>query len=265
MQSKDIRISLVIPVYNEERYLPACLDAVAGQTVALHEVIVVDNNCTDKTAEIARRYPFVTLLQEPRQGRAYAQDTGFRHATGDVLGRIDADARLHADWAETVCAKLGSADAITGRGRFYDMPAPRTLSWLQVLAYQYLQWPFGRTFVLWGANMAMTKTAWQSIAQDMLAHPSLDEDIIVSLQLKRRGKRIAFEPSLLVDASLRRNQLSPVEIVRYMSTWPRDYWVCKRYVQAVLIAVLTGVVIVVGVPLAVGARVVGKIRPRSGN
>jgi len=55
-------ISIIIPAYNEERYLGRCLDAIAAQSVRPYEVIVVDNNSSDDTAKVAQRYPFVTLL-----------------------------------------------------------------------------------------------------------------------------------------------------------------------------------------------------------
>ena len=65
MQNTNIhRISVVIPCYNEEAAIGACLDALASQIPQPSEVIVVDNNCTDRTAEIAQSYGFVTVIQE---------------------------------------------------------------------------------------------------------------------------------------------------------------------------------------------------------
>ena len=56
-------ISLIIPAYNEEDYLPACLDAVMANLAGkLHEIIVVDNNSTDRTREVVERYPAVTYV-----------------------------------------------------------------------------------------------------------------------------------------------------------------------------------------------------------
>nr|MDQ2973765.1 glycosyltransferase [bacterium] len=65
-------LSLVIPVYNEEYNIKRCLTAIAGQTIMPDEVIVVDNNCVDKTIEIAKSFGFVTVVKEPKQGRTYA-------------------------------------------------------------------------------------------------------------------------------------------------------------------------------------------------
>src|SRR6185437_1716246 len=65
MAEKPLTLSLVIPAYNEERYIKHCLDAIASQTVTPMEVFVVDNNSTDSTAAIAKNYEFVQVLSEP--------------------------------------------------------------------------------------------------------------------------------------------------------------------------------------------------------
>jgi glycosyltransferase involved in cell wall biosynthesis len=84
---KNHRISLVMPCYNEEhgllevfRDLPACVD----------EVIVADNNSTDRTAEIARQFGAI-VVKEAKQGYGAAYKTGLRHATGDILVTMDSD------------------------------------------------------------------------------------------------------------------------------------------------------------------------------
>ena len=96
------RVSIVIPAYNEERYLPACLDAIAAQTIKPFEVIVVDNNSSDSTAKIAAQYPFVRVVNEPRRGIGFARNAGFNAAAGDIIGRIDADTHVPASWVAKV-------------------------------------------------------------------------------------------------------------------------------------------------------------------
>ncbi|HEX7964030.1 MAG TPA: glycosyltransferase family A protein, partial [Candidatus Saccharimonadales bacterium] len=91
-------VSIVIPAYNEERHLAACLEAIRAQSEPPLEVVVVDNNSTDRTAEIARRYPFVRVVHEERQGIVFARGAGFDAARGDIIARIDADIVLPAGW-----------------------------------------------------------------------------------------------------------------------------------------------------------------------
>ena len=96
MTNKTLTLSIVIPAYNEENYLRACLDSIAAQTVMPDKVIVVDNNSTDKTVALARSYDFVTLVHERQQHQSFAQATGFNLASSDIIGRIDADSILPA-------------------------------------------------------------------------------------------------------------------------------------------------------------------------
>src|SRR4051812_42172740 len=97
-----MNVSIVIPVYNEADQLAACLQAIARQTVRPLEVIVVDNNSTDGTAAIAKRFPFVRLLTEKKQGVVHARNTGFKATRGGIIGRIDADTILPPTWVAQV-------------------------------------------------------------------------------------------------------------------------------------------------------------------
>ncbi|WP_347403663.1 glycosyltransferase [Solwaraspora sp. WMMD792] len=91
MVSVPPHVSVVIPAYNSERTLHACLSAVYGQTHPPVEVIVIDDASTDRTREIARRFP-VRLLQTPvNSGPAAARNRGIKASTGDVIFFVDAD------------------------------------------------------------------------------------------------------------------------------------------------------------------------------
>ncbi|MCO8270262.1 glycosyltransferase family 2 protein [Actinoplanes sp. TRM 88003] len=93
-------LSVIVPVFNEERFLGACLDAVLAQHEPVHEVIVVDNNSTDGTREVLAAYAGrVLVLRESRQGVQHARNRGLDAASGTVFGRIDADTAITA----TIC------------------------------------------------------------------------------------------------------------------------------------------------------------------
>ena len=85
MAQKALTLSIVIPVFNEERYIKACLDSIAAQTVKLDEVIVVDNNSTDKTVLIAKnilslkfymKNANIRFLPRPRDSTSRIRITG---------------------------------------------------------------------------------------------------------------------------------------------------------------------------------------------
>src|SRR5579864_186510 len=116
MLNKTLTLTIVIPAYNEQSYLAACLDSIAEQTVLPHEVFVVDNNSTDGTLKVAKDYSFVKILREPKQGVFFAARRGFNAARSDIIGRIDADTILPPNWVETVQAGLqdNRVAAVTG-------------------------------------------------------------------------------------------------------------------------------------------------------
>ena len=101
-------ISLIIPAYNEEAYLGACLDAVmaniAGKAL---EIIVVDNNSTDGTKAVAQLYPAVTYVFEPEKGITRARQRGFLTARGDILAYVDADTHPPDGWIEQIWEQFG--------------------------------------------------------------------------------------------------------------------------------------------------------------
>ena len=77
MKNGSPAISVVIPAFNEEKYLPACLEALKKQTFKNYELIVVDNNSTDKTAQIAKKFG-ARVVKEKKQGRNMACGRCFR-------------------------------------------------------------------------------------------------------------------------------------------------------------------------------------------
>jgi glycosyltransferase involved in cell wall biosynthesis len=85
---KNHRISLVMPCYNEEHGLPEVYRDLDLKIV--DEVIAVDNNSTDHTAQVARQFG-AKVIHEAKQGYGAAYKTGLRHATGDIIITMDAD------------------------------------------------------------------------------------------------------------------------------------------------------------------------------
>jgi hypothetical protein len=85
---KNHRISLVMPCYNEEHGLPEVFRDLDLNIV--DEVIAVDNNSTDRTAQVAQQFG-AKVIRETKQGYGAAYKTGLRNATGDIIVTMDAD------------------------------------------------------------------------------------------------------------------------------------------------------------------------------
>ncbi len=190
-----LKLSLIIPVYNEERHIERCLEAISRQTIRPHEVIVVDNKCSDRTVELAKKFDFVRVVAEPKQGRAWARARGFNSATGDILGRIDADSIIDRDWVERVLGHF-EADAnlsgLTGLARTSSLPFTTRLKstfWARVY-YGFVNGLF-RVQTMWGATMAVRRSDWLA-ARDKLADfdENRHEDQELSLVLAGLGAKI---------------------------------------------------------------------------
>lgn len=91
-------ISVIIPAYNEEKYLPDCLEALRHQDFPLpYEIIVVDNKSTDKTPEIARKFG-AKVINESQKGLLVSRDKGIRNAKGEIIAITDADTLVPKNW-----------------------------------------------------------------------------------------------------------------------------------------------------------------------
>jgi glycosyltransferase involved in cell wall biosynthesis len=90
---RGLKISVVIPCYNEESGIRSVIEAMPGY---VDEIVVVDNNSTDKTGEIARALGAVVVFQ-PRKGYGAAYQAGLPAATGDIIATLDGDGTYPAD------------------------------------------------------------------------------------------------------------------------------------------------------------------------
>jgi len=241
MSNKSLTLSIVIPAYNEQNYLKACLESIAKQSVRPNEVLVVDNNSFDKTAQIARSYDFVRLLAEKRQGIVFARNKGFNSAKGSIIGRIDADTVLSKDWVaqtlKTFSLQPGVV-AITGDCYFYDFPLKRPFHYLHKFIYYILQKWIGGTNILWGSNMAIRASAWRKVKNETSTILNMHEDIDLSLRLKAKDLKVAHVNKMRAEVSLRRGDLGIRSLSRYLSAWHHTYVINGMYIRGLLIFVL---------------------------
>jgi len=87
-----IPVSVIVPAHNAEHFIAEAIQSIHAQTVQPAEIIVVDNSCTDRTADVARQFG-ANVIREDRLGLSIARNTGIRSANCDWIGFLDAD-----DW-----------------------------------------------------------------------------------------------------------------------------------------------------------------------
>jgi glycosyltransferase involved in cell wall biosynthesis/SAM-dependent methyltransferase len=90
----DQTVSIVIPCFNQARFLSEAIESALSQTHRAVEVVVIDDGSADGTAEVAARYAEVRYVRQPNSGLAAARNAGLRHSTGRYVVFLDADDRL---------------------------------------------------------------------------------------------------------------------------------------------------------------------------
>jgi glycosyltransferase involved in cell wall biosynthesis len=202
-----LTVSVVIPVKDDAAPLARCLRDLAAQTRPPDEIVVVDNGSTDDSADVARRFG-ARVIAEPRPGIPAAASTGYDAAAGDVVARCDADSRLPPDWTVRLLAGLAGVDAVTGPGRFYDVP-PRLAPLARLLSGLYLGAYVATTAValghapLFGSNFAMRRTAWREVRDGVHREDTeIHDDLDLSVHLGAEH-RIRWDRRLVVGISSR--------------------------------------------------------------
>jgi glycosyltransferase involved in cell wall biosynthesis len=111
-------ISVVIPCYNQGRFLGQAIASVADSSHAHVEIVVVDDGSSDDTRDVARAFPEVRYFAQPNGGLAAARNRGFRESRGDLLLFLDADDRLAPNALDIALAALAArpeCEFVSGR------------------------------------------------------------------------------------------------------------------------------------------------------
>lgn len=112
-------VSILVPVYNTEHYLPRCLDTIVNQTYRSLQVVVVDDGSRDGSLEVARQYAeqysFVEVLHQDNAGVAAARNNLLAHMQGDYVIFVDSDDWIEPDMVEFLVDKVNEsgADVVT--------------------------------------------------------------------------------------------------------------------------------------------------------
>ncbi|MCX6732587.1 MAG: glycosyltransferase [Candidatus Roizmanbacteria bacterium] len=225
-------ISIIIPAYNEEKYVNECLSSVFNQKCnSPFEVIVVDNNSHDKTSEIASVWKEVKLIKELRPGATVTRNTGAKASQSEILYFLDADCRLFPNALQKIinafeddhACQLLSGPYIYDRDGFFPKLATDTLHYFSLfhlivkLCFGVSQFP--------GGNFAIRKELFnkvggfdETICNQEIILPD-DLDLAIRIQ-KHLIKDLIFSREFAVYSSFRRVKRSPIKdtLVRFFAT-----------------------------------------------
>jgi glycosyltransferase involved in cell wall biosynthesis len=175
------KISVIVPFYNAEKYLHQCMAALLAQQYPPedYEVIMVDNNSTDRSLSIARQFPRAKVLGEKKQGAYAARNRGLAEAAGALIAFTDADCIPDKDWLGNIAAtmQVPQAHLVLGSCQWADDSAP-LLSLL--VAYQnqkvdfILRSQIKELYYGYTNNMAVRREAFTQLGPFLEAHRGAD-------------------------------------------------------------------------------------------
>lgn len=222
-----MKVSVVIPVYNEEKRIKNCLNSLINQSEKPDEIIVIDNNCTDKTIEIAKRYKDVVVYKENKQGILFARNAGFNKAQYEIIARSDADTILPIDWIKKIkqsFLKDKRIVAVSTPVFIYNFKSSEKFAFLYYF-YMFVPFIMMGYYPPVGPSMAIKKSVWKKIKDDLcLDQAKVHEDLDVSFHAKKLGT-IYHDKTNLVMTSGRRLIDNPSSFFgEYTFRFFKMYW-----------------------------------------
>lgn len=203
--NKKLFISVIVSAFNEEKYLPRCLASLSQQTYPKDQfqVTVVDNNSTDKTLAIAKKYE-ARVISEQKQGYVFALKRGMDEAKGDIIAVTDADCKVPKDWLQKIATTFSNENVVglTGLSTL-DVKSKTVESLTKVLYHFFLKGTFSINRPnMSGSNCAIRKNAYREMGT-IDTNFTMSADVDLGIRLKKHGKVIYLE-DLIVSTSARR-------------------------------------------------------------
>lgn len=199
-------ISVIIPTYNEEANITACLQSLCNQTISRneYEIIVVDGNSKDCTCDLAREYADEVITQTSKKVGG-ARNDGVLCARGDIVATTDADCIIPPDWLEIIKNDFKSHDIVQLYGTVYPIEGglKHKIYLLSGNTFSRLGYYTGSLYYTLGCNTAFDKEAF--IEAGMYQCIDAGDDLEIALRMRRLG-RVMLDGRMKVGFSMRRFQ-----------------------------------------------------------
>jgi glycosyltransferase involved in cell wall biosynthesis len=193
-----MKVSVVIPAYNEAGYIGRCLKSVVREVRRSGleaEIIVVDNASTDETARIVSGFPGVRLVHEPRRGLSSARSRGYKESGGELIANLDADCIMTPGWLTKAVRAFDRNHrlvCLSGPFVYYDLPdLPKIITLVFYVFGSLLstvsQYVLGTGGVAQGGNFTVRRTALDKVGGYDVSIEFHGEDTDVAKRLARVG------------------------------------------------------------------------------
>ena len=203
-----MKLSVVIPAFNEEDFIGPCLRSVLREASGYGsdaEVIVINNASTDRTREVACRYPGVRVVDEPFKGLSRARHRGYLESRGELVVNVDADCIMPRGYLARVIRSFAvdpRLTCLTGPFFYYDLPQLSQIVTIVFYLFQFLPNIVGQRIlkigaVAQGGNFTARRSALVKVGGYDTSLTFYGEDTDIAIRLSRVGLvRFSFRVSM---------------------------------------------------------------------
>lgn len=138
-------ISIIVPVYNSEKTIQKCIDSIQAQELPQSwkmEILVIDNNSSDRSLEVLKQFTAIKILNEKEQSPSAARNKGLKKSSGELVAFIDSDVYLAPKWVLQSILKITSGPYAGGQGKVI----PIGKGFLQKIRYTSTQYFTNNSF-----------------------------------------------------------------------------------------------------------------------
>lgn len=197
---RNEKISIIVPVYNMEKYLCRCVDSILAQTYQNIQVILVDDGSTDQSAEICDSYgakdPRVTVIHKENGGLSSARNAGIEAAHGEYIGFVDSDDYIAPEMYEMLIGAMDAEGEISNvmcvRVDENGVTSPSSVLHTKDEIIPALD--FAKELMLHAGDASVcSKLFHRSIFQDLrFVEGKLNEDLLFIMEAMARTKQVRF-------------------------------------------------------------------------
>lgn len=210
-----MKISVVIPVYNEEKTLPVLLKSLKQQDLPSKdfEVIIVDNRSSDNTSQVAKAYG-ARIIYEPKPGIIYARSCGVKAAKGQIIVGTDADCKLPKDFLSSIYQEFSKNPKLYGLCGSVRLPEAWFINTMATVLSFYAHFNskvFKTTQTSWALNLSFRKKAYLKVGGYTIFPELVEKGIIdgsdecnLVNKFVEAGGYVKFNKNIALTASARR-------------------------------------------------------------
>lgn len=201
-------ISIIVPIYNVEKYLGRCVDSLINQTYTNIEIILVDDgspdNCPQLCDELAKTDDRIVVLHKPNGGLSDARNAGIAVAKGDFIGFVDSDDYISTDMYERLYSYISKTDADIAMCRYRRFSGEKCTDLTDSSTGKYIELSTSDTLTnMYGMEGEIYTVAWNKLykrsAIGDIRYPvkKLNEDEFTTYKFMANAKKIVFTDDVL--------------------------------------------------------------------